>query len=111
MMHGAADEPVRVELAAKGDQLAAGTFAQDGLNDTQSTSKTCDDSAYGGNFYLSGGVADQIHVAVADLALDGNPAAVFRNSCALPFERLHAFALKEAFHALGSVTPVDADDT
>src|SRR3984893_7775809 len=54
MVHGAADEPVGVELASQCFQFAATAAAQDGLRDAARAAKTGDDAADGGDLHLRG---------------------------------------------------------
>src|SRR5271163_1469211 len=110
VMEGPPDEPVRAKLTAQGGKFAAVAITQDGLGDPQSSAKSRDDAADGGNLYLRGGVAHQKDFAVADAPAHRNPLFVDRNARALPLERLHIFLLQKALDAALGVAAVFTDD-
>src|ERR1700751_3593019 len=109
MVHGAADQPMRIQLTAKHLQFAASAVAQNGLCNAKRAAKTGDDAADGRDLYLRGRVPDQIDLAIADAALHWDPAAIDRNLGALPFQRLHMFLFEKTREALGGVVSF-ADD-
>src|SRR6266852_2650381 len=109
MMHRAPDQPVGVQFAPEHGQLAAIIILQDGLCDTESASKASDDAADCGYLYLRRCIAHQVHLAIADAPPDRHPAAVNRDACALPFERLHVLLFEKARQAAGGVGAVLPD--
>ncbi len=95
MVQGAADEPVGAKFAAKGAELGR-ALSKNRVGDATGSAKAGDDSADGGNFHLSRGVAHQINFAVADGALHGHPAVVDGNARSLPFQRFETFLFQKA---------------
>ena len=88
-----------LNFPAQRAKLLAAAIVQDGLCDAQGPAESGDDASHGGNFDLRSGVADEIHVAIADAAAHRNPFAVDRDARALPFERLEILFFKEALEA------------
>src|SRR5262249_45062389 len=109
-MHGAANEPVRVQLAPERGKLTAAARVQDGLRHTKSPTEAGHNAADGSDFDLSGGIANKVDLAVTHAALNRNPTAINRDARALPFQRLHSFFFEEASHATRGVAAVFADD-
>src|ERR1700726_3525118 len=109
MVHGTADQPMRIELSAERPQFAAAAVAQDGLRDAKRTAETGHDAADRGDFYWRSRVADQVNLAIADAALHRNPAAIDRNLGALPFHRLHVLVFEKTRQTFGSVVAFTDD--
>ncbi len=95
MVEAAAKEEVGIQLAAKGAKLGAGA-AKDGFGHAESATETCDDAADGGDLDVSGSVADEEDAALAEAALDGDPAAIGGDESGLITERFEAAPFEEA---------------
>src|SRR5215469_5196205 len=105
----AAQEKMKIKLAAKATKFAAGAAIQDGFGDAERTAKTGDDAADGGDFDLRGSIADQIDEALAHAATDWNPPFVGRNTGALKFERFEAAPFEKIFQVAARVGAGFAD--
>ena len=98
-------EPVRFQFSPKRAQFAA-AFLKNRVGHSTRAAEPGHDSANRGNFYLRGGVAHQIHLAISHGALHIHPTAIHGNSGTLPFQRLKPFFLEEAVKAALCVAPM-----
>jgi len=101
---------VSTEFAAEGREFAAAAILEDGIGNPEGAAKASDNAAYGGDFDLRGGVADQEDFAIADAPADGYPLLIDRDTGALPLEGLHVFLFEEALDAAFGVAAIFADD-
>ena len=110
MVQRAAQQQMQIELAAQAAQLAAFATAENAFGDAQRAAETGDRPADGGNFYVSGRVADEVHGALAELPLHGNPAVVRGNARALKFDGVELALFEEALEAAARIRAIFADD-
>src|SRR5215469_375370 len=108
-MERAANEPVGAQFASQRSQFG-GALLQNGVGYTARATKTGDDPAYGGHFYLCRGIAHQIHIAASNRPLHAYPVPVHRNACPLPFEWFKSLLFEEAIETDLGVTAMLADD-
>src|SRR5437016_13689116 len=103
---------MRVEFTAQRTKFAVLFRAEKGVGHSLCAAESGDDTSYGGNFHLCGGVANQKNSALADAPLHGNPSAIHGDARALPLQRLHIFLFEETLDAFFRFLPAAfADDS